>query len=446
MRYANGSTRIGGMRDIFLIKGLAGRKTLSGTLPVQGAKNAALPAFAASLLFKDGMRLTNVPYIEDIRRSVELLEDLGVAVYRDSADSWTVGNVTLKTTDLNRELSKHMRASIVFTGPVLARYGQVSFPHPGGCVLGERPVDMFLSAFEKMGANVKVANGIYNISTHGKKLRGADIFLHVQSHTATETLMMAAILADGRTTIRNAAMEPEVANVADFLNSCGAKISGAGTPTVVVEGGSLLFSRRKAFHTIPDRIEAGSFLILAALAGENIAVTGCEPKHLDSLTNSLKMAGVPLKVNSHSISVRAAKSMKSGNADFHAVNIKTHEYPGFSTDLQAPFAVFLTQVTGESRVFETIFEGRLNYASDLVKMGADVHVWNSHEMTIKGPKLLKGRELDGPDIRAGLAYVLAAITARGRSVINNIHLIDRGYQRIEERLKAVGVDIERVSN
>lgn len=239
-------------------------------------------------------------------------------------------------------------------------------------------------------------------------------------------------------------MEPEIGNLADFLVACGAKIQGAGTPTITIEGGSLLTAGKNFFHTIPDRIEAGSFLILAALAGEDLTIENCNPQHIESLTDSLIRAGVPLQIGKNSIKVKMPRDAK--NSIFSPANIKTHEYPGFPTDLQAPMAIFLSQVTGESNVFETIFDGRLNYTDDLIKMGAKINVWNQHTMAIKGPAILKGRELDGPDIRAGLAYILAAIIGKGRSVINNVHFIDRGYERIEERLKAVGVDIERVRN
>ncbi len=432
------------MKDLFLIKGLSGKKTLKGTLSVHGAKNAALPAFASAILFKDIVRFENVPYIEDVRSMQELIESLGGETERTAADGWKIDASKLRKTGLDQNLAKHMRASIILTGPILGRYGEVSFPHPGGCVLGERPLDMFLDAFKKMGATLTLQGDIYKLSTSGKKLHGAEIFLHVPSHTATETVMMAAILAEGKTTIKNAAMEPEIGSLAEFLVSCGALIEGAGTPTIRITGNGLLNCGKKIYRTIPDRIEAGSFLILAALAGENLTIAHCEPAHIESLTHSLLAAGVPLKISKNSITVSASAGAK--NSDFHATNIKTHEYPGFPTDLQAPMTVFFTQVTGESNVFETIFDGRLNYADDLIKMGAKLNVWSKHTMTVKGPTVLKGRELDGPDIRAGLAYILAAIVAKGRAVINNVHYIDRGYERIEDRLKGVGVDIERITN
>ncbi|MDO8590696.1 MAG: UDP-N-acetylglucosamine 1-carboxyvinyltransferase [bacterium] len=432
------------MKDIFLVKGQQGKRRLKGTLAVYGAKNAALPAFVSAFLFKDEVVFENVPFIQDIEHSAEIIEKLGGEVERKTSHRWAINASTANTTVLDVERAKRMRASTLFMGPLLARYGEVSFPHPGGCVLGERPVDMFLSAFEKMGAEVIFEAEIYKLKVKGKKLHGTEIFLRVPSQTVTETVMMASVLAEGTTIIKNAAMEPEIGNVAEFLISCGAKIEGVGTPTITIKGGGLLTAGKKVFHTIPDRIEAGSFLILAALAGEDLKISNCDPTHLESLTESLARSKVPLLIGKDSITVRLP--LDSRNSDFRPTNIITHEYPGFPTDLQAPITVFFTQATGESNIFETIFDGRLNYADDLIKMGAKLNVWSKHTMTVKGPSVLKGRELDGPDIRAGLAYILAAIVAKGRSVINNVHYIDRGYERIEERLKAVGVDIERVSN
>src|SRR3989344_6814928 len=238
------------MKDIFLIKGQQGKRCLKGLLPVYGAKNAALPAFASAILFKDSVSFENVPYIQDIQHSAEIIKNLGGEVERVSTRGWTINTANIKTTSLNIPLAKHMRASIIFAGPLLARFGEVTFPHPGGCVLGERPVDIFLTAFEKMGAEVRLESEIYKIKTKGKKLHGAEIFLRVPSHTVTETLMMAAVLAEGMTVIKNAAMEPEIGNVARFLISCGATIEGVGKPIITVKGGGLLTSRKKVFHTI----------------------------------------------------------------------------------------------------------------------------------------------------------------------------------------------------
>ncbi len=273
-------------------------------------------------------------------------------------------------------------------------------------------------------------------------MQGTELFFRVQSPTATETFIMAGVLAEGTTVLKNCALEPEIKNLADFLISCGADIKGAGTTTIEIKGGSLLRSEGSPHRVIPDRLEAGSFLILGALCAETLEIADCEPSHLESITELLKLSGVPIKVGKNNITV--ASNGKIKNSTFRSVNVKTHEYPGFPTDFQAPMSVFLTQVTGEALIFETIFEGRLSYAEDLVRMGADVKIWDAHRMAVKGPTPLKGRELEAPDIRAGLAYLIAAAVAKGESVINNVYYIDRGYEAIEKRLRPLGLEIERM--
>ncbi|MFA6273085.1 MAG: UDP-N-acetylglucosamine 1-carboxyvinyltransferase [Candidatus Paceibacterota bacterium] len=429
------------MKQRFVIEGLAGKKTLNGEIEVNGAKNAVLPLLAASVLFNKSTEFSNVPRIEDVDRMLELLKNLGAEF------SWT-GERTLKIDGkkisgkvLDHDNAKRMRASILLTGPLLARFGKVFFPHPGGCVIGERPIDLFIEGFKKMGASVSEKDGLYEIST-SKGLLGTEFFFRVSSVTGTETLMLAAIGAKGKTILKNAALEPEVVCLAEFLNSRGAKISGAGSSEIIIDGGYELKENGKTFPVIPDRIEAGSFLILGALAADNLKITNCQPAHLDSLIEALRFSGVTVEVGDNWLAVK--NNAKITNESLRAVNIKTREYPGFPTDLQAPMAVFLTQVTGESLIHETIFEGRLNYTADLEKMGADIKMWDSHRALVKGPTLLKGKELDGPDIRAGLAYILAAIIAEGESVINNAYFIDRGYEQIEKRLQKIGVKIKRV--
>jgi UDP-N-acetylglucosamine 1-carboxyvinyltransferase len=305
---------------------------------------------------------------------------------------------------------------------------------------------MFIDGFQKMGAEVSEKDGKYTVKAKNKKLKGADIFFRIPSVTGTETFILSALLAEGKTVLKNCAIEPEIENLAGFLIECGAKIKGLGATTLEIEGsgGKLFESNGKIFRTIPDRIEAGSFLILSALAGDNVEITNCNPTHLEILIETLRESGVKIETSKNSIKISGNGSVK--NSSFKPVSLKTHEYPGFPTDLQSPMCVYLTQVSGESSIFETIFEGRLNYTQDLVKMGADIKMWNSDRATIKGPTPLKGKELDGPDLRAGLAYILAAIIAKGNSVINNVHFVDRGYEKIEERLKAIGVNIERVLN
>ena len=425
----------------FLVKGLDGKKTLVGEICVNGAKNAVLKAMASSVLFKDGIILKNVPNIEDVNRMSDLLEALGIVVKKTSRKMFEFDVRKLESGNFSPEISKQLRASIVLAGPLLARIGKISFPHPGGCVIGARPVDLFLDGFKKMGAKIKKNGENYIIETKKGKLTGAEIFFKNQSVTATETFMMAGILADGETILKNCALEPEILHLAEFLNSCGAKITGAGTSTIKIKGGKLLSSKGDIYITPPDRIEAGSFLILGALSAKKIKITNCEPAYVESLIELLRESGVKIEVGKNFIEVG---SDLSKNILLKAVNVKTHEYPGFPTDLQAPMVVYLTQTHGESMVFETIFEGRLNYTEELSRMGADIKPMDPHRVIVTGPSLLHGRDMESPDLRAGLAFLIAAIFAKGDSFIHNVYNIDRGYERVEERLKSIGVDIERI--
>jgi len=424
------------MSNTFVIRGLGGERNINGAVRVTGAKNAALKAIAATVLFRDTVTLTNIPEINDTLRMFDLLKDMGAAVTNTKNGTYTVLIPRGFATELSAGIAKRMRASVVLTGPILARYGKVSFPHPGGCVIGARPLDLFVDGFEKMGAQVVIKESSYEVEAKGG-LRGAEFFLKNQSVTVTETFMMAGVLAKGTTIIKNAAMEPEIADLAEFLNKCGAKISGAGTPTINIKGGKLLTGKGHLYKTMPDRIEAGSFLVLGALAARELHITNCNPLHLESPIEMLRSAGVAIETKKNEIIVRAPAHLK-------AVDIKTHEYPGFPTDLQAPMTVLLTQAEGESKVFETIFEGRLNYTESLAAMGASITMMDPHRVLVRGKSELRGRKLTSPDLRAGLAFVIAAIVAKGESVIHNVDTtIDRGYEDIENRLRAIGVDIER---
>ncbi|TSC83619.1 MAG: UDP-N-acetylglucosamine 1-carboxyvinyltransferase MurA [Parcubacteria group bacterium Gr01-1014_17] len=436
--------------DFFIVQGLGGKRSLSGELPVRGSKNAALPAMASSLLFDGPLTLSNIPLIGDVEVMGEMLEELGAEVKRNSNGDLVIDAQPVRATSLPRELAKQMRASVILAGPLLARFGEIAFPHPGGCVIGARPIDLFLEGFQKMGAEYEEADSVYRLRAPKTGLRGADIFFRQPTVTGTETLLLAATRAHGKTLLRNAAMEPEVVFLAELLRASGAHIKGEGTPTIEIIGTEKLLrlpaqagAPRKSIAVIPDRIETGSFLILGALAGKDISITHCEPEHIRILIELLRTAGVNVEAGKDSLLVRAP--IKKGTA-YKSFGIKTHEYPGFPTDLQAPATVFLTQAHGEALVHETIFDGRLAYTKDLVAMGADIALWDAHRASVKGPTPLRGRELHGPDLRAGLAYLIAAIVARGKSVIYNAQLIDRGYERIEERLKKIGVMIERVSN
>ncbi len=430
------------MSDKFIVKGLGGKKTLSGKIKVNGAKNAILKAMASSILFRDGIDMQNIPNIEDVKRLSELLEKIGLEVTEKSKGKYRINTKKIKEWDLDREISEKIRASIVLTGPILARFGRVSFPVPGGCVIGARPIDFFVDGFKKMGAETEFKNDRYYIkSKKGKKLKGAEIFFRAPSVTATETFMMAGVLAEGKTVLKNVALEPEIKHLADFLTSNGAKIKGAGTTTIEIIGGNTL-KGIKTYKAMPDRIEAGSFLILGALCADNLEIENCNPDDIGLLIEILKDAGVPLEVDKNTIKIKNNRNIK--NKNFKGIGFKTKEFPGFPTDLQAPMVIFLTQTNGEALVFETIFDGRLNFIEDINRMGADILLLDSHRALVKGPSKLRGRVVESPDLRAGLAFIIAGILAKGDSIIDNIYLIDRGYERIEERLKKIGVDIKRI--
>lgn len=416
----------------FVIEGLAGAKRLKGTIPVFGAKNSVLPTMAAALLIKGETVIDNVPGIADIDSMGRLMEGLGAYVSR-SGSTMTVNATTVSGTALEPSAARSLRASVILAGPVLARLGSVSFPHPGGDVIGERPIDLFISGFEALGATTTLAGDTYTLEAP-QGLQGGEFFFSTVSVTATETLMMAATLAKGTVVLKNAAMEPEVVALADFLRSCGARIDGAGTPTIVIKPVSLV--EPAPWRVIPDRIEAASFLALGALAAEELTVTNLAPADLDAVIDVLVRMGVPLTIGRDTITVRAPDVLKP-------VRVRTHEYPGFPTDAHPPVMILLTQAAGESVMIESIFDGRLNYLPELVSMGADITLISPHRAKVVGTSALHAADIMSPDIRAGLAFILAAIVATGTSTVGNAHLVDRGYEKIEERLAAVGVSIVR---
>ncbi len=419
----------------FIIKGLEDRCSLKGRLSVNGAKNAVLKAFAASILFDGGIRIHNVPVIEDVSSVAVLLRYLGAEINQESERSFAIKMPEDMNTDLCGDIAKSFRSSIVLTGPILAKKGKVSFPHPGGCVIGERPIDIFLESFEKMGATAKTIDRKYVISA--KRLHGAEIIFKNPSVTATETLMMTATLVPGTTVLHNVACEPEIVALADFLDESGADIEGQGTHTIIIKGVDSL-ENKKPYWTPSDRIEAGSLAILAAACGKDVEILECPTSQMKVFLRTLKNVGVNLKESENSIRIKSSPKLR-------AVEIKTHEYPGIPTDLQPPLAALLTQAKGRSFIFETVVEGRLNYLNELARMGADVTICDPHRAFISGPTPLRGREMESPDLRAGLAFIIAALVAKGESIIHNVHNIDRGYENIEGRLNQIGADIKRIA-
>jgi UDP-N-acetylglucosamine 1-carboxyvinyltransferase len=419
---------------VFVIEGLDGEKTLSGSIPVYGAKNAVLPALAASLLIQGQSTFENVPGIADIPAMGRILEGLGAHVHRDGR-TLTVNAKEITSSVLDSASARSLRASVLLIGSVLARTGRVTFPHPGGDVIGERPIDLFVSAFQKLGATFSETEDTYTLSAPNG-LSGGEFFFRVVTVTGTEAVMMAATLAKAPVTLKNCALEPEVVATAEFLKSCGARIEGAGTSTIVIHP-SPLTPPLKPHRIIPDRIEAASFLALGALAAKELTVTDIEPTHLDAVIQGLEYMGVPLSVGKDFITVRAPETLLP-------TRLRTHEYPGFATDAHPPFLILLTQAEGDSVMIESIFDGRLNYTTELVKMGADIKIVSPHRANIRGKTNFVAADIETPDIRAGLAFMLAAIIAKGKSKVANAHLIDRGYESIENRLAAVGVKIQRV--
>ena len=392
---------------------------------------------AASLLFNGSVSFSNIPLIEDVKKTGQLLSGLGAMLDFNGTDL-KIDASALASPVIDFEIAKNMRASVVFLGPMLARFGLVKLPHPGGCVIGRRPIDFFIAGFQKMGASFEELDGLYKFTANG--LVGTEIFLPFPSVTATETLMMAAVLADGQTVIKNAASEPEISQLAELLISGGADITGAGTNTIVISGsGGKLLSRKSAekFTVMSDRIEAGSFAILASLVGDPLKISGCRPDHLESLLASLESAGVKIERGDTWLEIRRPSRL-------NAASITTAVYPGFATDLQSPFSILLTQAEGQSTIFETVFEGRLNYLEELKRMGANVVICDPHRAIITGPTPLRGRAMESPDLRAGLAFVIAALIAEGQSAIHNIFHVDRGYSQIEKRLQKIGAKIERI--
>ncbi len=424
----------------FVIKGLGGRKKLEGVWEVSGAKNSALPALAMSVLFSDNFYLKNIPDIEDVFRMSECLEDLGFSFKKNKNNVEIIPQKKMSF-EISKKNSYSMRSSVILTGPILARFGKVSFFAPGGCSIGDRAIDIFLDAYKKMGASItEKKNGKIEIETKNGKLKGAEIFLNKVSVTATESIILAAVLAKGRTTIKNCAMEPEVVVLCEYLKKIGVKIKGIGTTKISIDGlgNKKLKTKGKKFVNIPDRIETGSVLILAILCGKNILIKNIIPEHNEALFFSLKKSGAFFEIGKNFLKISAIKNKKT----FREISVKTHEYPGFPTDLQSQIAVFMTQAGGESNIFETIFDGRLEALFGLKKMGAEINVQDLHKATIKGKTKLYGKKLVASDLRAGFSYIIAGALASEETKISHTYLIKRGYENVFNKLKKIGLDVE----
>ncbi|MFA6194743.1 MAG: UDP-N-acetylglucosamine 1-carboxyvinyltransferase [Patescibacteria group bacterium] len=413
---------------------ITGGNKLSGEIITGGAKNNAQIMLPISLLSAGTMSLHNIPRIDGVEKSLELLADLGAKI-EDNGKTIKINASQITKTELDKKIADKFRTSVMFVGPLLARFGEVKFPHPGGCVIGAagRPIDLFLEGFTALGAKVEVKNNYYEIKA--KHLTGCDFFFTTATVTGTQSLMSTACLAKGKTILRNCAMEPEVEALADYLNSQGAKIIGAGTPTVTIEGVEKLSAGD--CEIIPDRIEAGSFALMAAATNSEITIQRCNPEHLLNLLTIFDKIGVNYEKGADWIKMKKS-------SDIRAYDMKTHEYPGFSTDLQSPYVVLMTQAHGNSLIQENIYDRRLIWTDMLSQMGANVVMCDPHRVVVSGPTKLYGKRLISPDIRAGIALVIAALIAEGQTEIDNIYQIDRGYEKLDERLKKLGADIQRV--
>ncbi|MDD2331765.1 MAG: UDP-N-acetylglucosamine 1-carboxyvinyltransferase [Candidatus Cloacimonetes bacterium] len=413
--------------DRFII---VGNRNLSGEILVSGAKNAILPIMAACLLAPGKSVLKNVPNLIDLKTMSHLLRIIGARI-EHNGDTMTIDSTDVCYFEAPYELVSKMRASIYVLGPLLARLGEARVSFPGGCAIGTRPVDLHLQAMESLGAIVNVEHGYIN--AQASQLAGAEIHFAISSVGATINTLMAAVLAKGVTILNNAAMEPEVDSVIDFLNKMGARISGKGTTSLRIEGVEHLFPVEMSM--IPDRIEAGTFLIAAALSHEPVTVTNCEPAHLTILIDKLREAGCQLDVYGSSITIQAPELL-------NPVNIITLPYPGFPTDLQAQFMVLMTLAKGVSLIEDTIFPDRYMHVAELNRLQANISL-NRNIATVKGVPKLSGAEVMATDLRASAALVLAGIAAEGQTIVSRIYHIDRGYDRIETKLMKLGAKISR---
>lgn len=408
---------------------IQGDNRLSGTIRISGAKNSSVALIPAAILADDDVTICNVPEITDTDALSEILEFLGADVRRAS-ESIVINPKSIKNKEIPANISKKLRASYYFMGALLGKYKHVEMYFPGGCAIGARPINLHLKGFESLGATVEVQDDKYIVDA--KELKGVPIYLDFASVGATINIMLAAVKASGVTIIDNAAKEPEIVNVATFLNNMGAKISGAGTSTIKIVGVEKL---NGCFHeVIPDRIEAGTYTIIGALTGSYLKIDNIIPEHIEALTSKLIEMGVELEIGSDYLIVNRPDKYKT-------VNVKTLVFPGFPTDLQQPFMVLATQCNGKSIVEETIYENRFMHIPYLNKMGANIEV-NGTKAIIKGPTELVGTEVEATDLRAGASMVAAGLCAKGKTTITNIEHILRGYENIVEKLTDVGAKIE----
>ena len=418
--------------DKFVIRG---GNPLLGTVRISGAKNAALPAMAAALLTEEPVILENIPQVRDIETTRKLLAAMGAEVelgYGRAQHRTSICCRNLNSPEASYELVKTMRASTLVLGPLVARCGRARVSLPGGCAIGARPIDLHIKGLERLGATIVQEHGY--VEARAERLKGAEIVFDKITVTGTEDLLMAATLADGETIMQNCAREPEVADLADLLNKMGAKIEGAGTPTIRILGVSKLGGAKH--RIIPDRIEAATFIIAGALTDGDLNISGCEPAHLGALLQRLQEVGVKTKNTRDSVRVERTSDLK-------AADVITEEYPGFPTDMQAQYMALATQAEGTSVITENIFENRFMHALEMVRMGANIKI-EGRRAVVQGKSPLSGAAVLASDLRASASLVIAALVADGETIIDRVYHIDRGYENIEEKLRGVGAQIRRM--
>jgi UDP-N-acetylglucosamine 1-carboxyvinyltransferase len=417
---------------------ITGGKPLHGTVAISGAKNSALPAMAASLLTAERVALHNVAMVRDIITMGKLLAYMGASVTTSEfpAADYSFQAHTISDAVAPYELVKTMRASILTLGPALARTGVARVSLPGGCAIGARPIDLHLTALEKMGAEIATSHGYIEArAPEGGRLKGSHVVFEKITVTGTENILMAATLADGETILENSAREPEVTDLIVLLRKMGARISGDETSTLRVQGVAALHGAEHS--VIPDRIEAGTFLVAGAITNGDLTLTNCEPRHLGAVISKLRDAGVSIEESdAGALRVRGVRKLV-------AADLTTEEYPGFATDMQAQYMALATQAEGASTITETIFENRYLHASEMIRMGAHISI-DGRRAIVRGPAQLSGTTVQASDLRASAGLVLAALVANGETTIERVYHIDRGYERIVEKLSAVGADISRL--
>jgi UDP-N-acetylglucosamine 1-carboxyvinyltransferase len=411
---------------------IAGGQPLRGRVRIAGAKNAALPALAACLLTGETVQLSNMPFVRDVRTMRRVLEQLGATTSAPEEGSLTLQIADIGSSEAPYDLVKTMRASILVLGPLVARHGRARVSMPGGCAIGERPINYHLEALAKMGAEISLQHGY--VEARAERLKGANVAFPEKTVTGTENVMMAAALADGTSVLSNCAREPEIVNLAEMLRAMGSPISGAGTDEIVIEGRKRLDG---CAHTvIADRIEAGTYLVAGALAGEDLEIVGCRTEPLEPVLNQLRAAGVEIDIEGEVMRLSKPERLI-------ARDLRTGPYPGYPTDMQAQYMTLMTQAEGTSAVTETIFERRFMHVGELLRMGADIRM-GGRTCVVVGPAQLMGAQVMATDLRASACLVLAGLVADGITVIDRVYHLDRGYEAMERKLQALGASVERI--